>query len=112
VTPSATIDFPTQSSPKQKSRLRRTEAQWKALLEEYATSGLTQAAFCQKHHIASSGLYKWRKHFARQSAESNFIDITESLGKATAPFSEPGRDGHWQVELELGPGVILRVRAV
>jgi hypothetical protein len=45
------IDLKTTSTQKPKTRVRRTKAQWKALLEEYAISGLTQAEFCQKHHI-------------------------------------------------------------
>jgi hypothetical protein len=90
------VDFDAKSTQKPKTRVRRTKAQWKALLEEYATSGLTQAAFCQKHHIAPSGLCKWRKHFASQPAESNFIDITESL--ADKKVYQQWRESAEQVE--------------
>jgi hypothetical protein len=48
------IDLKTTSTQKQKTRVRRTKAQWKVLLEEYAISGLIQAEFCQKHHITTS----------------------------------------------------------
>ncbi|MEJ2694119.1 MAG: hypothetical protein P8166_14025 [Candidatus Thiodiazotropha sp.] len=106
------IDLPTRSTPKIKTRVRRTKAQWKALLEDYTTSGLTQAAFCQKHHIATSSLCKWQTYFASQPAASDFIDITESLAKAPSPLPDISRFDHWQVELELGPGVVLRVRTI
>ncbi len=113
MTTSATpINFTTQSTPKPKTRVQRTKAQWKSLLEQYATSGLTQAAFCQKHRIATSSLCKWRKYFASQDAASDFIDITESLAKTPSPFGDSDRDDQWQVELELGRGVVLRVRTI
>lgn len=111
-TTTSAINLPTRSTPKPKKRVQRTKAQWKALLEEYASSGLTQTAFCQQQRIAPSGLCKWRKYFADQSAESHFIDITESLSKAAEPLPEQARDERWQVELELGLGVILRIRAI
>jgi len=106
------INLNTRSTRKQKNRVRRTQAQWKALLEEYTNSGLTQAAFCQQYRIAPSGLCKWRKHFARQPVTSDFVDITESLAQAPSPLEDSGVGKHWQVELELSPGVILRVRTV
>jgi hypothetical protein len=89
----------TRSTAPPKTRVRRTQAQWKALLAEYATSGLTQAAF-------------WQKYFANQPATSGFIEITESLTKTPLPLADCGPDGPWQVELELGPGVVLRVRTL
>lgn len=113
MTTSATpIELPTRSTAPPKTRVRRTTAQWKALLEEYASSGLTQTAFCQKHHIAPSSLCKWQKYFANQPATSGFIEITESLTKTPLPLADCGPDGPWQVELELGPGVVLRVRTL
>jgi hypothetical protein len=111
-TPVSPIDLKTKSTQKLKTRVYRTKAQWKALLEEYATSGLTQAEFCQKHHIATSSFYKWQKYFASQPAASDFIDITAPLAKAAPPLADYGRDDHFQVELELAPGVVLRVRAI
>ncbi|MEJ2393209.1 MAG: hypothetical protein P8Z77_00240 [Candidatus Thiodiazotropha sp.] len=84
MTTSATpIDLPTRTKPQPNKRIRKSKAQWKALLEDYATSGLIQAAFCLKHHIATSSL--------------GFYDITESLAKAPSPLPDIGRDGHWQV---------------
>lgn len=108
--PATPLNLTARPTPKPKPRLRRTKAQWKALLEEYSTSGLTQAAFCQMHRIATSSLFKWQKYFASQPAASDFVDITESLAQAPSPFADSGRDNHWQVELELGPGVVLRMR--
>lgn len=106
------IHLPTRSTPKRKTRVRRTQAQWEALVEEYAASGLTKAVFCHKHHIATSSLCKWQQYFTSQPVALDFIDITGSLTKAPSPLPDSVRDDHWQVELELGPGVVLRVRAI
>jgi hypothetical protein len=105
-------DLPNRSKPKNKRRVWRTKAQWKALLEECAASGLTKTAFCQKHHIANSSFCRWQKYFASQPAAPDFIDITEPLAQAAPPLPDSGRDDHWQVELELGPGVVLRMRGL
>jgi|GEM_PF-4532742 len=81
-------ESPSQIAPKTKSKIWRTDAQRKALVDEFATSGLTGQAFCQKHHIAISSLHKWRKQFAEtQSPSADFIDISEPLAQ-TKPQRE------------------------
>jgi len=87
----------------------RTQEQWKALLDEYNTSGLTRAAFCKKHRIATSSLYRWQQLFEHAS-NADFIDVTEPLADAPKPHPVPVRDNDWQVELELGAGIVLRLR--
>ena len=79
------------------------------MLSELELSGLTQTAFCKQHHIAPSNLYKWRKTLAEQAANTEFIDITEPL-QITPPSSLTQGDNLWQVELDLGQGMVLRVR--
>lgn len=95
---------------KSKSYTMRSKDQWKTLVTELESSGLSQAAFCKQHHIAPSNLYTWRKRFAEQDANTGFIDITEPLS-ITPPSSRAQNDSHWQVELDLGQGVVLRLRA-
>ena len=104
----------TSSAPKPLHKTQRTKSQWKALLGEYTASGLTQTAFCKKHKIATSSLHKWRKKLSGQTESPGteaFIDISEPLAKAR-PQQVPSRTAQqWQVELELGSGVVLRVSA-
>ncbi len=104
------IDIPAAPKPKTKTKTWRSKAQWKALLDEFSNCGLTQAAFCKKHQIATSSLHKWLKYFESQSTVAEFIDITEPLAKAPSPQAAPENGGQWQVELKLGPGVVLRMR--
>ena len=107
MTTSVTTIEPSPHKPK--TKVWRTKAQWKALLEAFNSSGLTKSAFCKQHQIATGSLHKWQKHFADQAATTEFIDITAPLAEARSPLTPSKPEGHWQVELELGAGVILRV---
>lgn len=104
------VDLSSQP-PHKSNRVMRTETQWKALLDEFNTSGLTRSAFCKQHRIATSSLYRWQKVLTEPSAADKFVDITESVAKAAPALPVPDNNSHWQVELELGAGVTLRVRA-
>jgi len=106
------IKLPSHSLQKPKTKVMRSKTQWRALLDEYATSGLTKSAFCKQHQISTSSLYKWHKYFTAHTGAAEFIDITEPLAKTASPLPVHKSDNHWQVELELGAGVILRVRAI
>ena len=100
-----------QTHPKSTIRVTRSQDQWKALLEEFTTSGLTKSAFCKRHRIATSSLYRWQRLFAEQSGEvTDFIDVTPPLSINPSPSPAPAGDNDWQVELELGPGFVLRLR--
>jgi hypothetical protein len=88
----------------------RTQGQWKALLAEFNTSGLTKIAFCNKHRIATSSLYRWQQLLAGQAGVTDFIDVTEPLSREPVPAPSLARANDWQVELELGAGIVLRLR--
>ncbi len=100
-----------QPNPKPRARVMRTQRQWKALLEEFNDSGLTRSAFCKKHRIATSSLYRWQQLFAEQTGgATDFIDVTQPLSSTAPPPPAHARDNDWQVELELGAGIVLRLR--
>jgi hypothetical protein len=106
----STIALPSPLPVKSKSRTQRTRGQWKSLVDEFNASGLTKTAFCKKNHIANSCLYRWQKVFTGQPAAAEFIDITEPVARTSRTLAVPESDGLWQVELELGSGMVLRVR--
>ena len=99
-----------EPKPTPRTRHMRTHRQWKALLNEFNDSGLTRSAFCKKHRIATSSLYRWQQIFAEQSGASDFIDVTQPLSSTTPPTPAPTPDNDWHVELELGAGIVLRLR--
>ena len=106
----STTATPSLAQTKAKTRVFRSRTQWESLVEEFKTSGLTKSAYCKRQGVTISCFYRWQKILAEESAPNNFIDITEPVARATAaqPVTETHR--HWQVELELGAGVILRIR--
>jgi len=106
---------PTQAKPTPTPRkyTRRSEAQWRKLIENFEHSNLTLEAYCQHHKIASSGFYSWRKRFENevntQTSAESLIDITPQLSASSLSPSIKPENNAWQVELELGRGCTLRI---
>ena len=100
-------------------RARRGESQWRALVSAFAQSGTTRRAFCAQHALSLSTFDWWRKRLgavpradgSRARADALFVELTASSGAAAAavPVSHRSMPA-WDVELELGAGVVLRVR--
>lgn len=83
-------------------RARRSRDEWKELIAEFDRSGLAAPAFCDQHHLSYSTFTKWRRHLAEPLAaipETPLIELT----------SLPRPSPSWDVELELGAGVVLRI---
>ncbi len=94
-----------------KSRIMRSKAQWQSLITEYENSPLSQQAFCDKHQIAVSSFHKWRKRFDPQPSPAAFVEIGQTLAMAGTPEqSSNDAEKSWEVELELGQGLFLRLR--
>ncbi len=94
-----------------RARVRRSRAQWRRLIERAERSALSTAAFCRAESISTASFHLWRRRLredieaasAAPPAAAAFLDlgILESSG-APAPS--------WDIELELGAGVVLRLR--
>jgi len=90
---------------------RRTADQWQSLVEQQQKSGLSGASFCKSEGIAYQSFMSWRKRLESASAISDepdaknpkFIELTQPL--ANIEKQEP----HWHIELDLAPGVQLRI---
>ena len=96
-----------------KRRARRGRAQWQGLLERAAHSPLSIAAFCRGEDVSTASFYSWRKRLgaatpggavAEGAAEDGAFLELGVLG------SEAGGPAPWDIELELGAGVVLRLR--
>jgi hypothetical protein len=83
---------------------RRSEAQWRALIERFRSSGLGVEAFCRAESISAASFYRWRQRSlgAPSGAEHRaprFFDL-----------GALGGGERWELELELGGGRVLRLR--
>ena len=100
-------------------RARRGESQWRALVGAFTQSGTTRHAFCAQHALSVSTFDWWRKRLgampcaarARARADALFVELTAPTGSAAAAVPVSHRSmPDWDVELELGAGVVLRLR--
>ena len=88
-----------------KSKHFRPESEWRQIIAEYESSGLTQNQFCQHAAIPKSSFYNWRKRLensAPTEEATQFIDLTNLMRQ------EGTR--RWEIELDLGDGIRLSLR--
>jgi len=87
---------------------RRSTEQWRAIVDQQIQSGLSGAAFCKAEGIKYQSFMNWRKKLGPESEEINMHSNTTfvELTKAEKPsISHP----QWHIELDLAPGVQLRI---
>ena len=94
-------------------RVRRTAAQWRKVVEQFERSGQTRGKFCAANGLALSTFDLWRRKLpaapvAEARPEPLFVELTPPAPTQT-PVGSTGT-GAWEVELELGAGVVLRLR--
>lgn len=100
-------------------RTRRNAEAWWELVQQQTASGLSQAAFCAAEDLPFNRLQYWTRKFVREGrlpagtppapATPWFAELAvgEPAVDRTPPDSPMPPD--WQVELDLGGGVMLRI---
>lgn len=93
---------------------RRSASEWRALMRAFSHSGETRTQFCERHGVALSTFAWWRSHLRHESvavpqttpapASALFVELAPEDNPAAADSAR------WDVELELGSGVFLRLR--
>jgi hypothetical protein len=95
---------------------RRSPREWHALIQAFSHSGVTRSQFCTRHGLALSTFDWWRSRLRRASitqsvsnplptpANALFVEIAQET-KPVAVVS-----ARWDVELDLGHGLFLRLR--
>ncbi len=88
-------------------RVRRTRAEWQAILTRFKKSGLTRAAFCKREKISASAFSTWkRKLHVKGARGAGFVELTPSARPTRASLPARG-----EFELSLPGGVVLRWKA-
>ena len=85
---------------------RRTASEWQELISRFESTGQTRKDFCLSQGVSLSTFDLWRRKLRGRTAEhseSMFVEVSQV---------EPNAVSSWDVELDLGGGVILRVRSV
>lgn len=92
------------------NRIRRSKNQWQELIDKQASSGLSQADFCKREQLALSTFTNWKRRLAGRVGPAS-SDEQES---APSPWIELGAVNgsvpSWEIELDLGGGICLRLR--
>lgn len=81
-------------------RRRHSAAERHAVLTRFSRSGVSLAAFCQSESISVATLRRWQAEHGddtREAAPRGFVDLGALGGALT-------------IEVDLGGGVLLRVR--
>jgi hypothetical protein len=83
----------------------RSRGEWIQLMADYEASNQTQRDFCARRDIPYSSFCYWRKRLRTPVADESNVPALIEL-PALAPDSAPA----WRIELDLGAGVVLRIR--
>jgi hypothetical protein len=82
--------------------VRRSPSEWQQLIDEQARSGQSQTAFCAARAVSTTSFQHWKRRLsAAASPSSTWLDL--------GPLRESVATG-WDIELDLGAGVCLRLR--
>jgi putative transposase len=84
--------------------VRRSRSDWQQLIDEQARSGVSQTAFCAARTVSTTSFQHWKRRLAAAASPSpspTWLDL--------GPLRESVAAG-WDLELELGAGVCLRLR--
>ncbi len=93
-------------------RVRRTESEWRAILERYARSGLSESAFCRRAKLSRGSFVKWKQKLAPKASAATGSEPTfvEWVAPETGGEEEATESGG-AFELSLPGGVVLRWKA-
>jgi len=87
------------------SNTRRDRTAWEQLMAQYEASDLSQRIFCEQHGLAYSTFGYWRKQL-RQSLHNE----NQHASLIELPMLSTGESRDWRVELDLGKGMVLRLK--
>ena len=99
--------------PTQPKRIRvsRTPDQWQSLFDRFEQSGQSRDQLCHEQGISLSSFSRWRTKLRKQalakptpSESPLFTELTSAVQPEGSPVSG------WDIELQLGAGVLIRLR--
>ena len=83
------------------TKIRRTRQQWQNLVDDQATSNLSARQYCDQHQLNYQLFCKRRKQ-SSERAPAPLIDLSSLVGEPANQI--------WDIELELGGGMALRLK--
>ena len=99
----------TTSTKTTRSRICRSPAQWRALFTQFEQSEQTRDQFCSEQGISLSSFDRWRTKLRNAPSKQAVISGEPMFVELTPETSSP-MTAAWDIELQLGAGVFLRLR--
>ncbi len=98
-----------QAGRGRKRRQRRSREQWREIIQAYEASGQSAQGYCDKRGLTLGVFYRWHRVFksGMKKELTPFIELPLNL---TAIPSSGSAERDWRVELDLGEGIVLRLR--
>ncbi len=62
----------------QQQRVRRSASDWRSVLSDFESSGLSAVAYCRKHHIGTKGFYRARSLYSKGGNGKSFVQAVAS----------------------------------
>lgn len=96
-----------------RTRIRRSVQEWRKILARCERGGQSQREFCKREGLALSTFQWWRRKLGAVRREHEhperawFVELSDE-GADTEGFVPEARV--WELELELGGGMVLRLR--
>jgi len=94
---------------KTKDRVVRSAAEWQEIMNRFAASGRSQAAFCRAEGISRSTFDLWRGKLRSKSSPKKLPQKTPKEFVEVTSVGTPAIGG-WTVEIELPDGRLARLR--
>jgi putative transposase len=94
---------------------KRSVAEWRALVRAYAQRSGTAPEFCREHGVAVSTLDWWRRRLQKEPGSvgpgrRRRAATTQPVSFIELPAVSSAARTQWDIELELGEGMVLRLR--
>jgi len=87
---------------KKRSVVRRTRGEWRAIMSRFERSGQGRREFCEAEGLVLGTFSWWRRELGRSGPGGSALFVELADGQAAA--------ASWDAELDLGGGMVLRVR--
>jgi len=89
-------------------KVRRSAAQWREIISRFEASGRSCHAFCVAEGLSQKTLRRWQRKFSLSGEQ---VRAGEATGKGFVELADtPAISPAWDVEVDLGHGVVVRLR--
>jgi len=92
-----------------RTRISRTPDQWQAVFDQFEQSVQTREQFCHEHGISLSSFSRWRTKIRKQTSSKPLPTDPPLFAELTSEM-QPQVSTGWDMELQLGTDVFLRLR--